>query len=163
MEESLSVQSELMKSFSGVVGNIRVPRPRRIFAQVPYDRFAEVFENIVERMGFSILCAITALDGGAFIEIIYHLARPSGVVLNLSTSVPKDRPVVKTISGRFPAADLYEREMVDLMGVQVEGLPPGNRYPLPDDWPAGQYPLRKDWKRPETATPDKANQEQRHV
>ena len=29
--------------------------------------------------------------------------------------------------------------------MQVQGLPPGNRYPLPDDWPQGQYPLRKDW------------------
>ena len=163
MEESLSVQSELMKTFSGVVSNIRVPRMRRIFAQVPYDQFAGVFERIVDGMGFSILCTITVLDGGASIEIIYHLARPSGVVLNLSTSVPKDRPVVKTITGRFPAADLYEREMVDLMGVQVEGLAPGNRYPLPDDWPAGQYPLRKDWKQTEAVPADKATQEQRNV
>jgi len=33
-----------------------------------------------------------------------------------------------------------------MLGVQIEGLPPGKRYPLPDNWPAGQYPLRKDWK-----------------
>jgi Ni,Fe-hydrogenase III component G len=39
--------------------------------------------------------------------------------------------------------------MMDLFGMQVEGLPPGNRYPLPDDWPPNQYPLRKDWKLPE--------------
>jgi Ni,Fe-hydrogenase III component G len=32
-----------------------------------------------------------------------------------------------------------------MLGVNVEGLPEGKRYPLPDDWPDGQYPLRKDW------------------
>jgi membrane-bound hydrogenase subunit beta len=148
MEESLSVQSELMKSMAGVVSDIRVSRARRVWARVALDRFAEAFERITGPMGFSILCTITALDVGTSFEIIYHLAKPSGVVLNLSTNVSKDQPVIRTISGQFPAADLYEREMVDLMGLQVEGLPPGNRYPLPDDWPAGQYPLRKDWKSP---------------
>jgi membrane-bound hydrogenase subunit beta len=152
MEESLSVQSELMKSLAGLVGDIRVPRARRVWARVTsQERFSEAFDRLIDAMGFSILCTITALDGGESIEIIYHLARPSGVVLNLSTFVPKDRPVIKPISDRFPAADLYEREMADLMGVQLEGLPPGNRYPLPDDWPVGQFPLRKDWKAPATA------------
>ena len=40
---------------------------------------------------------------------------------------------------------LREREMVDLFGVQVHGLPEGPSYPLPDCWPEGQYPLRKEW------------------
>ena len=47
----------------------------------------------------------------------------------------------------FPGAELYERELVDMFGISVEGLPAGNRYPLPDDWPQGQHPLRKDWKK----------------
>ena len=47
---------------------------------------------------------------------------------------------------RFPAAEIYERELIDLLGAKVAGLPEGKRYPLPDDWPAGEYPLRKDWK-----------------
>jgi Ni,Fe-hydrogenase III component G len=146
MEESLSVQAELLKKFPNVLINLRVPRARRIFAQVSYERFAEVFEHAVGPMGFSMLCAVTGLDGGATMEVIYHLARPSGVTFNLGASVPKDRPVIKTITGRFPAAELYERELVDLLGFQVEGLSSGQRYPLPDNWPADQYPLRKDWK-----------------
>jgi membrane-bound hydrogenase subunit beta len=36
-----------------------------------------------------------------------------------------------------------------MFGIEVEGVPPGRRYPLPDDWPEGQYPLRKDWKQEE--------------
>ena len=45
----------------------------------------------------------------------------------------------------FPSLMLHEREMVDLFGVQVSGLPEGPSYPLPDGWPAGEYPLRKEW------------------
>ena len=46
----------------------------------------------------------------------------------------------------YAGAQVYERELVDLFGAQVEGLPPGNRYPLTDDWPTDEHPLRKDWK-----------------
>ena len=50
------------------------------------------------------------------------------------------------MTGKFSNAEYYEKELVDLLGFRVEGLPPGPRYPLPDDWPEGQYPLRKEWK-----------------
>ena len=96
-------------------------------------------------MQFTILCAMTGLDLGATLGVIYHLARPSGVVLNLATALPKDKPVLQSVTARFPAAAAYERELVDLLGFQVQGLPEGPRYPLPDNWPAGQHPLRKDW------------------
>jgi len=54
--------------------------------------------------------------------------------------------VIKTITDIFPPADIYERELEDLLGAKVDGLGDGKRYPLPDDWPKGEYPLRKDWK-----------------
>ena len=146
MSEELDIQSELSLMFPAMKDRIRVQRARRIWAEAPAEKFTEVFDCLVSRMGFGILCTITGLDTGATLTAIYHLARTSGVMLNVSVSVPKEKPVLKTVTAYFPAADAYEREMVDLLGVQVEGLPPGPRYPLPDDWPQGQYPLRKDWK-----------------
>ena len=67
-------------------------------------------------------------------------------MLNLKTTVPKDKPVIKTVTDYFKQAVLYERELEDLLGMKVEGLPEGRRYPLPDNWPVGDHPLRKDWK-----------------
>ena len=96
---------------------------------------------------------ITGLDLGERLGLIYHLARESGVTLNLETSVPKENPVVRSVIEAFPAAECYERELVDLLGFQVEGLPVGSRYPLPDSWPVGQYPLRKDWDEHSLDTP----------
>jgi Ni,Fe-hydrogenase III component G len=144
--EEENIKRQLIERFGCLSDKITVPRIRRIFAVVPAADFAEAFDYAVSKLGFVILDTITGLDEGATLGFIYHLARENGIVLNLHISVPKEKPVIKTIMPYFPAAEDYERELVDLLGAQVEGLPPGNRYPLPDDWPANQYPLRKDWK-----------------
>ena len=144
-EEEEKIKRHLIEKFGFLTDKVKVARIRRIFADVPIESFAEVFSYAVDNLGFVILTTITGLDEGQSLGAIYHLARESGIILNLHINVPKEKPVIKTISAKFPAADAYEREMVDLLGIQVEGLPPGNRYPLPDDWPANQYPLRKDW------------------
>jgi membrane-bound hydrogenase subunit beta len=146
MSDEQAIAAQLVQRFPFLEGKVRVPRERRVFAEVAPDRIREVFDLAVSQMGFTILCTITGLDLGENLGAIYHLARPSGEMLNLTTAVPKSQPVLQTVSGTFPAADAYERELIDLLGFDVRGLPPGNRYPLPDGWPEGQHPLRKDWK-----------------
>jgi len=141
-----SIQQELIKNFNFLEDKIRIPKERRIFVDVSADKFEEVLKFLKEKIGFDTLCTITGLDEGATLGMIYHLTRQDGIVINIKISVPKDDPKIKTIIGYFPAAEYYEREVVDLLGAKVEGLPEGSRYPLPDGWPDGQYPLRKDWK-----------------
>jgi Ni,Fe-hydrogenase III component G len=139
----------LVSSFPFLEGKISIQRERRIWAEVEPDRFREVFDRAVDGLGFCIMCIITGLDEGENLGVIYHVADEAGTILCLHTRAPKSDPRIKSVSDRFPSAHIYERELVDLLGAKVEGLPPGNRYPLPDDWPEGQYPLRKDWKAPE--------------
>jgi len=146
MAEEAKIQEELIKRFPFLENKIRVQRARRIYAEVSFEKFDEVFKYAVKDMNFCILCTMTGLDEGQVLSFIYHIAREDGTVLNLKTSVPKDDPVIKTITPYFSAADIYEREVMDLLGAKVEGLAPGNRYPLSDEWPRDQYPLRKDWK-----------------
>lgn len=145
MNPEEKIQLELLTKFPYLREQYRVARPRRIFANVEYSHFAEVFEYLVREMKFTQLCTITGLDEGANLAFLYHLAQEGGVTLTLGTAVPKDNPVLQTVTPYFPQADCYERELIDLLGAQVQGLPPGHRYPLTDDWPAGQFPLRKDW------------------
>jgi membrane-bound hydrogenase subunit beta len=145
MAEEQDIQSELSNLFPAMKDGIRIQRARRIWAEAPADKFLEVFDALVSKMGFGILCTITGLDNGPTLGAVYHLARANGIMFNLAVRVPKEKPVLATVTSWFPAADAYERELIDLFGMQVEGLGPGNRYPLPDDWPTGQHPLRKDW------------------
>ena len=141
-----AIQTELTARFPELRETVRVQRVRRLTAHAPCEKIGEVLDFAINQGRFCILCTITGLDQGDTLGVIYHLARESGVTLSLATSLPKAKPVLQSISDRFPAAEMYERELVDLLGVQVVGLPEGPRYPLPDGWPANQYPLRKDWK-----------------
>ena len=157
---------ELTSLFPDLVGKLRVQTRAgrsRIWAEAPQSCFREVLNHAFTAQGFSHLCTITGLDQGETLVFIYHMARPDGIVLCLKTSVPKSAAVIRTVSDIFPGGVLYERELVDLLGAQVEGLPPGKRYPLPDDWPAGQHPLRKDWKPEGSAGPDSSPNEGEEV
>ena len=142
----INIMQDLIKRFPYLSDKVRVQRDRRIYVEVEYSNFIEVFEYAIQKLNFTFLCTITGLDEGERISFIYHLTTQSGIILNLKTGIPKDNPVLRTIIGYFRGAEIYERELVDLLGVKVEGLPEGKRYPLPDDWPKDQYPLRKDWK-----------------
>ncbi|OGV58662.1 MAG: hypothetical protein A2283_02475 [Lentisphaerae bacterium RIFOXYA12_FULL_48_11] len=146
MANEETIKTELSRKFSFLADKIVIQRVRRIFVDVPQERFHDVCEFAAKKMEFSNLCIITGLDDGDNLQFIYHLARMDGIVLNLRTTAPKSNPVIKTITDIFPGGVIYERELIDLLGAKVEGIPHGKRYPLPDDWPANQFPLRKDWK-----------------
>jgi len=146
MSREEQIQEDVVKRFPFLKDKFKVLRPRRLSAEVAYENFPEVLGYFVEQQKFPILCTITGLDEGDRLGFVYHLAQEGGITLNLKTDVPKSNPVIKTVTGTFPVAEIYEREVVDLFGARVEGLPPGNRYPLTDDWPLDQHPLLKDWK-----------------
>ena len=138
--------AKLAEKFPDIAGNFKIVRKRRIFAELPTERFLEVFAYAARDLKFIHLCTITALDEKDSFGFLYHLAQDSGVILNLKINAGKEKPVIKTVTSFFVGADIYEREIMDLFGVKVEGLTPGARYPLPDDWPADEFPLRKDWR-----------------
>lgn len=146
MTKEESIAQELTGKFKYLEGNIKIPRSRRIFLEAEYKDFSELLDYCVKSLEFRHLCTITGLDEADKLSFIYHLAHESGIVLNIKVSLPKENPVLKSVMPYFPGAEIYERELVDLLGAKVEGLPSGSRYPLTDDWPVDQHPLRKDWK-----------------
>jgi len=87
---------------------------------------------------------ITA-DTNGKVEILYPFCEGNAIV-TLRLSVPYDNPVVDTICTIIPSATLYEREMIEMYGIEIKGTPDTNKLLLPDDWPEGQYPLRKSFK-----------------
>ncbi len=145
MENNHPIAEKLTAKYPALKENIRVQRERRIWVKVPYSQFREFLNYAANDLKVNIFCMLTGLDDKENYSFIYHMADANGLMLNIETSVPKTNAVIETITDEYPAADLQEREVVDLLGVKVSGLKSGKRYPLPDDWPEGEYPLRKDW------------------
>jgi NADH:ubiquinone oxidoreductase subunit C len=146
MTEEEKIKQEMEEKFGYLKDAVVVKRNRRIFANVSLEKFDEVFTYVVRQMHFDALPAITGMDNGDSFTVLYHLSRQGGIVLNLRVNLNKNNPTIKTVTSFFPSADAYERELVDLLGIQVNGLAAGSRYPLPDKWPKDEHPLRKDWK-----------------
>jgi Ni,Fe-hydrogenase III component G len=139
-----AIKQKLEDRFDFMRDKCAVRRERRLWAEAPGDKLAEVAAYLKNELGFDSLCTITALDSGENYEMIYHLAN-GGIVMNLKAFAPKSDPVFDTVTGLYEGATMYELEAHNLLGLRVRGIPEEIRYPLPDDWPEGQYPLRKDW------------------
>lgn len=61
-------------------------------------------------------------------------------------------PAFDSIAKEIYSANLFEREIKELFGLEPEGNPDGRRLRLHDEvWPLGHYPLRKDF-RPEAVS-----------
>ena len=145
MSREESIMQAMVSKFSFIEGNYTIARARRIFIEITgAEDFRKVLEYVHDDLDFSMLLSITGLDMGENFTAIYHTANDEGIIINLKYTFPKDTEIA-TVTDLYVGGILYEREIIDLLGIKVGGLPEGLRYPLPDNWPADQYPLRKDW------------------
>ncbi len=149
--------AELIEKLKADLGDrveIANPAPRRLFLKVAPRVLVDVTTRLRDAYGLVFLSTISGLDNGATFEIIYHFSTP-GQDFNIRTEVPKDAPRVPSITPVIPGAILYEREIQEMFGIVVDGIPDGRRLMLSDDWPEGQFPLRKDWRhaRPQEVIP----------
>lgn len=84
----------------------------------------------------------TPVPGVGSLEVLYHFCEGAAVV-TLRVLVPYDNPLVDSICDLMPGASLYEREAMELLGIEFVGTPDRSRLVLPESWPDGVYPLRK--------------------
>ena len=76
-------------------------------------------------------------------SVFYHLVSYArNADLRLKVALPAEGPQVPTITGLWPAADWYEREVWDMFGIGVEGHPDLRRILMPPWWEG--HPLRKE-------------------
>ena len=99
----------------------------------------------VKRLGY--LSAITGIDLGpeaGEMEVLYHFC-PGDAVITLRVRVPRENPVLPSLSELIPSAEVFERELHEMFGIEISGLKITEHLYLPDDWPDGVYPMRKDF------------------
>jgi len=92
--------------------------------------------------GFIRLSAISGVDTGKEIELIYHVFS-DGYYVNVRVALPKKKLEIRTITEVYPGANLFEREVHEMLGVDFPGHPYLKNLFLDENSP--KTPLRKDF------------------
>lgn len=96
---------------------------------------------------FDQLSCVTGIDNGVeakTMEVVYHLySIPFNFSLALKVILPRENPIVPTLSSIWKSANWMERETYDMYGIFFESHPDLRRILMPGDWEG--YPLRKDY------------------
>lgn len=136
----------LIARFPDLEGKVRVARPMRVFLEpLERERFYEVIAFLHDELGLTRGHNVVGTDEGQNLGFLYLVSGADNIIVALRTFAPKAAPHIRSMTAPYPSFVLFERELCDLFGAIVEGLPAGPRYPLPDGWPSGQWPLRKEW------------------
>ena len=133
----------LKNNLADAIIEFRVPKPRKAYILLKPERHRDAISLLLKHVEDTELSTITGTDLGNEIELNYHMA--CGGTVTLKNRVSREKPVIRTITDILPGANLYEREVFDLLGVIFDGHPNLKRLMLPDNWPKGEYPLRRDW------------------
>lgn len=96
------------------------------------DRLLPLVTRLLERDAIHHLTTITGVDTGEDLEVLYHFVSTWG--LTLRTRCPRQGAELPSLVPILPAADWYEREVYEMLGVRFAGHPDLQRLVLPDDW-----------------------------
>ena len=110
-------------------------------------------ENIVtacraaQAAGYNFMEDVTAVDwypAEPRFQISYSLlSHRLKQRIRLVARLAGDNPTIDSITGIWPSANFYEREVFDLFGVTFAGHPRLTRIMMPENW--NGHPLRKDY------------------
>lgn len=90
------------------------------------------------------LCAVDYPDRDQRFEVVYHLANlESGDRFRVKVPVDESSPELPSVFGLWKAADWFEREAYDMMGIRFEGHPNLRRLLTHEAFQG--HPLRKDY------------------
>lgn len=101
-------------------------------------------------LAYNYLADITAVDWlerEPRYDVVYHLlSLATYAVVRLKVRVGDEDtpdPEIPTVTGVWPGANWFEREIYDLFGIRFAGHPNQTRILMPNDWVG--HPLRKDY------------------
>lgn len=134
---------------------------------VAADHLLEVARALRDRFGYDYLSSVTGVDylPEGKMETVYHFYRMiGGPELVLKVQVPREDPVVPSLTPLYPGAEFQEREAWDLLGIRFSGHPDLRRILTWEGFYG--HPLRKDWIEPyfeEELKPFKSRWPEGHV
>lgn len=135
--------------------SVATPEPNRLDVEITPDNLLPAIKVVAKAIvttpwgSFSAMTGLDLPPGGegeaaveGQIEVLYHFCMKADV-LTIRTRVPYSHAVLDSICDALPSATLYEREMMEMFGIDFTGTPSRARLLLADDWPGDVFPLRK--------------------
>ncbi len=108
------------------------------------EQIVQLMRLFYDDLGMNALSCLTAVDCGDEFEMVYHLfSYDSKRTLVAKTRLPRNAPVVESVTSVYQNANWFEREVLDLFGIDFTNHPNPVRMLRRDDEEG--YPLRKDY------------------
>lgn len=128
-------------------GDVHEEHDGEAICDVALNALPRLADRIVGELGGR-LVSLFATDerrpcGHFRVHHVWSLSR-FGTFLRSTAPIPPGQPCYPSIAAKYPAANWFEREVMDLFGLVPEGHPNPARVALHDDWPDGVWALRKD-------------------
>ena len=120
-----------------------------IWLNIDKSIFKNVIKHVIKLEKYPHLAVVSGYDMGKTINLVYHFSiyygeRAKEISINITIELPKNNPVIETITDLIPGALITEQEKQEMLGIKVKGIPKDKRVFISDDFPKGVYPWRKD-------------------
>jgi Ni,Fe-hydrogenase III large subunit/Ni,Fe-hydrogenase III component G len=127
---------------------VREPHGGELVVEAPVSELPALADAVVAHLNgrlVSLFATDERADRRRF--VVHHVwsVPQARTFLRIAAAVEQSAPAFPSIAARHPAANWFEREVMDLFGLTPLGHPNPERVSLHDDWPAGVWPLRKDY------------------
>lgn len=129
-------------------GSVRELRPGELIVDVDAASLPWLAERASLALGarlVSLFASDEREETGAF--RLHHVwSLPSRrAFLHTTAAIEPATPSFPSIAAFYPAANWFEREVMDFFGLRPEGHPNPSRVALHDDWPDGAWALRRNF------------------
>lgn len=128
--------------------DVRETRPGELLLETTPSELPRLADRITERLSgrlLSLFASDERAESNRF--LVHHVWLLSNLrsFLRVVAPVLPGQPSYPSIAAKYPVANWFEREVMDLFGLIPDGHPNPMRVALHDDWPEGLWSLRKDF------------------
>jgi len=140
--------NQLEEKFGDAIERADLTGDNRLFVFVHPSALKSICKHLFRELDARYVISIGADDrpySGQFLVAHDFAFDRDHLLCSVLTHVPPEDPKVDSIASVVPAANWAEREIKDMVGIEMLGHPYPKRLVVPDGWPEGVYPLRKDF------------------
>lgn len=141
---SENVKELILSELKKAVKSYDSPSYNRGYIEINPKDILTVVSSLYNTLSARFITA-TGFDTSKEFEIFYHFDFDKyNYVLTAKVALPRENPMIQSISKIFDGALWIEREMHELLGIDFIGHPDLKHLLLPEEWEDGNYPYRRE-------------------